>query len=138
MSELLDAFVGHLGVGRDGMAALDEVAEERLPDRGRRLGLLDRPTRGRTLRLRRRSPTRSRAPSIASMVRKPADWNPDAESSRSRNDRNWSGRHRLEHIDLRDQRLEDLQDAVEQVEGAVGVARLERQLDTAATRGGAT
>ena len=37
--------------------------------------------------------------------------------------------HRLEHVDLGDERLEDLQDAVEQVQRRVGVAGLQRALD---------
>ena len=37
-------------------------------------------------------------------------------------------RHRLEDVDLGDQRLEDLEDAVQQVEGGVRVAGLERRL----------
>jgi hypothetical protein len=37
--------------------------------------------------------------------------------------------HRLEDVDLGDQRLEDLQDPVEQMEGRIGVARLEHPLD---------
>jgi len=37
--------------------------------------------------------------------------------------------HRLEDVDLGDERLEDLQDAVEQVEGPVGICRLQGPLD---------
>jgi hypothetical protein len=36
----------------------------------------------------------------------------------------------LEHVDLRDERLEDLEDPVQEMQGTIGVTVLERELDT--------
>ncbi len=67
----------------------------------------------------------SRIPSIASMARNPADWKPrrrvQAVAEREELERG----HRLEDVDLRDERLEDLEDPVEEVQRDVGVAGIQ-------------
>ena len=79
------------GLRRDRVAAGGDVDEERVPDRWLVLGCRARRVGRRTDPAAQRRRAGSRIPSAASTWRNPADWNPDAESSRSRNDRNWSG-----------------------------------------------
>ena len=80
---------------------------------------------------RRRPRPRSRDPSIASICAEPRRLEPRRRVEPVAERQELERGHRLEDVDLRDERLEDLEDAVEQVERAVGVAGLERQLDAA-------
>ena len=114
-------------IRRDRVATLGEVPQERIPYRRRGLGVFDRPSARPTLRLRlqrgRVAQTEHRLDRAEARRLEPRRGvEPIAEGEEL------EGRHRLEHVDLRDQRLEDLQDAVEQVERSVGVAFLEGQL----------
>ena len=62
------------------------------------------------------------------MTRNWLDWNPLAVPSSGRNDGELLGRHRLEHVELSDDGLEDLRDPPRGVQGAGAVAVLEAAL----------
>ena len=121
MSAVWTRSSGTVGVGRQVVAARAEIGQEGVPDGRPGLGRLDRgpggrpgwlrPDRGRVARAEHRL-------DLAEPGRLEAGRRIEPIAERQELERG----HRLEDVDLRDQRLEDLQDPVQQVQRRVGVA----------------
>jgi hypothetical protein len=125
--DLLDAWVRHRRVGGHGMTALAQVGQERIPDGPTRLVSLDRPSRLGRLGL---GASRGRVADAEHRLDLPkaARLEPRrrVEPIAEGEELEWG--HGLEHVDLGDEGLEDLEDAVEQVERHIGVAALQSAL----------
>src|SRR5690606_9168383 len=110
------------------VAAAREVVEERVPDRGATVPLLQQPARRAVLRVvsdRALPLPPERELERAELEGLEPAAGLEAVAEREELER----RHGLEHVDLRDQHLEDGEHALERVQGARGVIGREQVLE---------